>query len=64
MQMRVRFPLKHITRYAQRFADAYSEPCQVSEMELYAKIVSDIKPLKTVNTKRSTFCKKIDSEVT
>ena len=55
MQMRVRLPLKNITRYAQRLAEAYSEPCQVFEMELYAKTVNDLKPLKTVIAKRSSF---------
>ena len=55
IQMRVRLSLKNITRYTQRLAEAYSEPCQVSEMELYAKTVNDLKPLKTVIAKRSSF---------
>ena len=55
IQMRVRLSLKNITRYTQRLAEAYSEPCQVSEMELYAKTVNDLKPLKTIIAKRSSF---------
>ena len=55
IQMRVRLSLKNITRYTQRLAEAYSEPCQVFEMELYAKTVNDLKPLKTVIAKRSSF---------
>ena len=50
MQMRMKIPLKHDTRYVQHFAEVYSEPCQESEMEL-----SDLKPLKTVIAKRSTW---------
>ena len=55
MQMRMKLPLKHDTRCALYFAEMYSEPCQVSEMELFAKTVNDLKPLKTVFAKRSTL---------
>ena len=53
MQMRMKLPLKHDTRYAQYFAEVYSEPCQPSEMKFFAKTVNDLKPLKTA--KRSTL---------
>ena len=53
--MRIRLPLKHVARYAQHFAEAYSESCQVPEVELFAKIVDDLKPLKTVIAKGSTL---------
>ena len=36
MQMRMKLPLKHNLRYAQHFAKVNSEPCQASEMELFA----------------------------
>ena len=49
MQMRMKLPLNHGTRYAQHFAKLYSEPCQASEMELFAKAVNALKPLKTVD---------------
>ena len=55
MQMSIKFPLKHDTRYAQHFAEVYSEPCQVSEVELFVKTVNALKPLKTVIAKRSTL---------
>ena len=55
MQMRMKFSLKHDTRYAQNFAKVYSEPCQVSEVKLFAKTVNALKPLKTVIAKRSTL---------
>ena len=55
IQMRIRLPLKHVARYAQHFAEAYSESCQVPEVELFAKIVDDLKPLKTVIAKGSTL---------
>ena len=48
MQTRMKLPLKHDTRYAQYFAEVYSEPCQASEMELFAKTVNGLKPVKTV----------------
>ena len=51
----MKLPLKHDTRCALYFAEMYSEPCQVSEMELFAKTVNDLKPLKTVFAKRSTL---------
>ena len=53
--MSIKFPLKHDTRYAQHFAEVYSEPCQVSEVELFVKTVNALKPLKTVIAKRSTL---------
>ena len=51
--MRMKLPLKHdTTHYAQHFAKVYSEPtCQVSEVELFAKTVNTLKPLKTVIAK-------------
>ena len=39
MQMRMRLALKHVTYYAQHLVEVYSE--------LFAKIVNDLKPLKT-----------------
>ena len=33
MQMRIKLPLKHDTRYAQHLAKTYSEPCQASEIK-------------------------------
>ena len=50
--MSMKLPLKHYTRYAQHFANVYSEPCQVSEVELFAKTVNALKPLKTVIAKK------------
>ena len=55
MQMRMKIPLKHDTRYAQHFTEAYSESFQASEVELFAKTVNDLKPLKTVIAERSTL---------
>ena len=55
MQMRMKRPLKYDIRYAQHFAEVYSEPCRASEMELLTKTVNDLKPLKTVIAKRSAF---------
>ena len=55
MQMRMKLPLKHDTRYAQHFAEVYSEPCRASEVEPFAKTVNDLKPLKTAITERSTL---------
>ena len=52
MQMRMKLPLKHDTRYAKHFAEVYSEPCQTSGMELFAKTVNDLKPIKTVIAKK------------
>ena len=43
MQMKMKLPLKHDTGCAQHFAEAYSEPCQASEMELFPKTVNDLK---------------------
>ena len=48
MQMRMKLSLKHNTRYAQHFAMVNSESCQVSEVELFAKTVNDLKPLKVI----------------
>ena len=53
MQMRMKLPLKHDARYAQHFAEVYSDPCQVSELKLFAKTVNALKPLKAVFAKRS-----------
>ena len=55
VQMRMKLPLKHGTRYVQHFAEAYSELCQASEMKLFVKTVNDLKPLKAVVAKRSTL---------
>ena len=55
MRMRMKLPLKHDIRYAQHFAKMNSERCQASEVELFVKIVNDLKPLKTVIAKRSTL---------
>ena len=55
MQMRMKLPLKHDIRYAQHFTKMNSERCQASEVELFVKIVNDLKPLKTVIAKRSTL---------
>ena len=54
-QMRVKLPFKHDIRYAKHFAKVNSEPCQASEVELFAKIVNTLKPLKTVIAKRSSL---------
>ena len=40
--MRMKPPLKHDTRYAQHFAEAYSELCQASEMELFATVLQQL----------------------
>ena len=53
--MRMKLPLKHDTRYAQHFAEVYSEPCRASGMELFAKTVNDLKTLETVIAKMSTL---------
>ena len=53
--MRMKPPLEHDTRYAQHFEKLNSEPCQASEVELFAETVNALKPLKTVVTKRSTL---------
>ena len=55
MQMRMKFPLKHDTCYAQHFAKMNSECCQASEVELFVKTVNDLKPLKALIAKRSTL---------
>ena len=55
VQMRMKIPLKHDTRYVQHFAKVNSEPCQTCEVELFAKTVNDLKPLKTVFAKRPTL---------
>ena len=64
--MRMRLSLKHDTCYAQHFAELYSEPCQASEMELFAKTVNELMLFaKTVNelmTKscvQNCYCKKV-----
>ena len=55
MQMRTKFPLKHDICYAQHFAKRNSEQCQASEVELFVKIVNDLKLLKAVIAKRLTL---------
>ena len=55
MQMGMKLPLKQNSRYALRFAEVYSEPCQSSEVELFAKTVNDLKTLKTIVGRRSIF---------
>ena len=55
MQMRMKLPLKHDICYIQHFAKMNSECCQVSEVELFVKIVNDLKPLKAVIPERSTL---------
>ena len=47
MQMR----MKHDICYAQHFPKINSERCQASEVELFAKTVNDLKPLKAFITK-------------
>ena len=54
MQMRMKIPLKHDTRYVQHFTQGYSESFQASEAELFVKTVNGSMPLKTVIAKRST----------
>ena len=54
--MRMRLSLKHDTCYAQHFAEVYSEPCQASEMELFAKTVNK---LMTKSCVENCFCKKV-----
>ena len=34
--MKMKLPLKHNSRYAQHFAEVYSEPYRASEVELFA----------------------------
>ena len=55
MQMRMKVPFKHDTRYAQHFAGMNSEHCQTSEVELIVKTVNDLKLFKAVIAKRSTL---------
>ena len=55
MQMRMKLPLKHDTRYAQNFTGVHSKPCRASGTEPFAKTFNDLKPLKTVIAKRSTL---------
>ena len=55
MQMRMKVPFKHDTRYAQHFAEMNSERCQASEVELIVKTVNDLKPFKAIIAKRSTL---------
>ena len=50
--MRMKLPLKHDIRYAQKMN---SERCQASEVELFVKTVNDLNPLKTVIAKISTL---------
>ena len=53
--MRMKFPLKHDTCYAQHFAKMNSECCQASEVELLMKTVNDLQLLKAATAKRSTL---------
>ena len=53
--MKMKLPLKHDICYAQHFAKTNSEHCQASEVELLAKTVNHLKPLKAVIAKRSTL---------
>ena len=55
MQMKMRLPLKHGTGCAQHFAEAYSEPYQASEMELFAKTVNDLKHRKLLSQKEQPW---------
>ena len=55
MQMRMKLLLKHDICYAQHFAKMNSELCQACEVELFAKTVNDLKPLKAFITKRFTL---------
>ena len=55
MEMRMKLPLKNDTLYVQYFTEVYSEACQTSEMELFAKTVNDLKALQTVIGKSSTL---------
>ena len=41
--MRMKIHLKNDPHYAHNFTDAYAEPFQASEMELFAKTVNDLK---------------------
>ena len=50
----MKLPLKHIC-YAQHLAKMNSEHCQASEVELFVKTVSDLKPLTAAIAKRSTL---------
>ena len=53
--MKMKISLKHDTLYAQHFTEAYPESFQASEMELFAKKVNDLKPLKIIIAKSSTL---------
>ena len=55
MEMRMKLPLKNDALYVQYFTEVYSEACQASEMELFAKTVNDLKALQTVIGKSSTL---------
>ena len=56
MQMKMKLPLlKHDFCYAHHFAKMNSERCQASEVEIFVKTVNDLKPLKAIIAKRSTF---------
>ena len=54
-QKRMRLSFENVTCHAEHFVEAYSESCQVSDMELFAKTVNDLKQLKTVIAKSSTL---------
>ena len=55
MQMRMKLSLKHDIRYAQHFAEMYSESCRASEMELFTKTVNGLEQFKNVIAKRSNL---------
>ena len=55
MQMRMKLPPKHDTRRGKHFAKVNSKPCQASAVELFAKTVNALKPLKTAIAARSTL---------
>ena len=53
--MRMKLPPKHDTRRGKHFAKVNSKSCQASAVELFAKTVNALKPLKTVIAARSTL---------
>ena len=55
MRMRMKLPLKHDIHYAQHFGKMNSGYCQASDVELFVKIVNDLKPLRAVIAKSSTL---------
>ena len=47
-------PLEIYGTLAASYSEMFSEPCQTAKMELFVKIVNDLKPL-TIFAKRSVF---------